>query len=157
MPVLAAATPFGVTGGTRITVRIDHLDGTIGQGIGRFKLSVTDAANPLEGADLAARVRPTLALPMAERTAAQADELAAIFRSTSPLLKPAREALAAARKALGDLQIPGDHGQQIVNIVCHTAGEAAHGFHRLGLPQLVLELHAIADVVDHPGVPQSGC
>ena len=104
--VLAAATPFGVTGGTRITVRIDHLDGTIGQGIGRFKLSVTDAANPLEGADLPARVRPTLALPVAERTVAQAEELAAIFRSTSPLLKPAREALAAARKALADLQIP---------------------------------------------------
>ena len=103
--VLAAAAPFGIPGGTRITVRIDHLDGTIGQGIGRFKLSVTDAANPLEGADLAARVRPTLALPAAERTAAQADELAAIFRSTSPLLKPAREALAAARKALADLQI----------------------------------------------------
>jgi Protein of unknown function (DUF1553)/Protein of unknown function (DUF1549) len=104
--VLAAATPFGVIGGTRITVRIDHLDGTIGQGIGRFRLSVTDAANPSEGADLAARVRPTLALPVAERTATQADELAAIFRSTSPLLKPARDALTAARKALADLQIP---------------------------------------------------
>ena len=104
--VLAAATPFGIPGGTRITVRIDHLDGTIGQGIGRFKLSVTDAANPLEGADLAARVRPTLTLPVAERKTAQADELAAFFRSTSPLLKPAREALAAARKSLADLQIP---------------------------------------------------
>ena len=34
--VLAAAAPFGAPGGTRITVRIDHLDGTIGQGIGRF-------------------------------------------------------------------------------------------------------------------------
>ena len=104
--VLAAAAPFGIPGGTRITVRIDHLDGTIGQGIGRFKPVRDDAAHPLEGADLAARVRPTLALPVAERTAAQADELAAIFRSTSPLLKPAREALAAARKALADLQIP---------------------------------------------------
>jgi len=104
--VLAAAAPFGIPGGTRITVRIDHLDGTIGQSIGRFKLSVTEAANPLEGADLAARVRPTLALPAAGRKAAQADELAASFRSTSPLLKPAREALAAARKALADLQIP---------------------------------------------------
>src|SRR4030095_11563304 len=59
-----------------------------------------------EGADLAARVRPTLELPVAERKAAQADELAAIFRSTSPLLKPARAALASARKALAALQIP---------------------------------------------------
>ena len=104
--VLAAAAPFGGPGGTRLTVRIDHLDGTIGQGIGRFRLSVTDAANPLEGADLAARLRPTLDLPIAERTAAQAEDLAAIFRSVSPLLAPARAALAAARTALADLQIP---------------------------------------------------
>ena len=104
--VLAAATPFGFSEGTRITVRIDHLDGTIGQGIGRFALSVTDAPNPLEGADLAARLRPVLDLPMARRKATQTEELAVVFRSISPLLKPARDALAAARKALADLQIP---------------------------------------------------
>jgi mono/diheme cytochrome c family protein len=104
--VLAAVTPFGFPEGTRITVRIDHLDGTIGQGIGRFALSVTDAPHPLEGADLAARLRPVLDVPMAQRKAAQSDELAAVFRSISPLLKPTRDALAAARKALADLQIP---------------------------------------------------
>src|SRR4026208_1233381 len=49
--VLAAAAPFGIPGGTRITVRIDHLDGTIGQGIRRVKLSATDATNPRDGAD----------------------------------------------------------------------------------------------------------
>ena len=104
--VLAAAAPFGFPEGTRITVRIDHLDGTIGQGIGRFRLSVTDAATPLDGADLAARVRPVLDVPPAERTATQAEEVAAAFRATTPLLKPTRDALAAARKALADLQIP---------------------------------------------------
>jgi hypothetical protein len=104
--VLAAESPFGFPGGTRLTVRIHHLDGTIGQGIGRFRLSVTTAADPLVGADLAARLRPVLAIPAAERTEAQASDLAATFRSTAPLLKPARDALAAARKALADLQIP---------------------------------------------------
>jgi hypothetical protein len=104
--VLAAAAPFGFPGGTRITVRIDQLDGTIGQGIGRFALSVTAAQNPLAGMDLAARLRPVLDLPVDQRKAAQAEELAVVFRSVSPLLKPAREALAAARKALADLQIP---------------------------------------------------
>ena len=39
--VLAAEAPFGFPEGTRITVRLHHLDGTIGQGIGRFRLSVT--------------------------------------------------------------------------------------------------------------------
>ncbi|MGH9309981.1 MAG: DUF1553 domain-containing protein, partial [Vicinamibacterales bacterium] len=104
--VLAAETPFGFPGGTRITVRIDHLDGTIGQGIGRFRLSVTTSADPLEGMDLAARLRPILHAPVAERTTAQTEDLAAAFRATSPLLTPVREAIAEARKALANLQIP---------------------------------------------------
>ena len=40
-----SATP----GGTRITLTIDQLDGTIGQGIGRFRLAATTAADPLVG------------------------------------------------------------------------------------------------------------
>jgi hypothetical protein len=67
---------------------------------------VTDAANPLEGADLAPRLRKVLAIPAAERTSAQADELAAVFRTTTPLLKETRDTLAARRKALADLKIP---------------------------------------------------
>jgi hypothetical protein len=104
--VLAAAKPFGFPGGTRIVVRIDHLDGTIGQGIGRFRVWVTGAANPLEGAELAARLWPVLARPAAERTPAQSEEVAAAFRAIAPLLKPARDALAAARKELSGLDIP---------------------------------------------------
>lgn len=104
--VLVALTPFGFPAGTRITVHIDHLDGTIGQGIGRFAVSVTDSPKPLEGADLPARLRPLLDLPAADRKAAQAEELAVVFRGVSPLLKPTRDALAAARKSLADLQIP---------------------------------------------------
>ncbi len=104
--VLAAEAPFGFPEGTRITVRIHHLDGTLGQGIGRFRLSATTAADPLAGADIPARLRPVLALPAAQRSKAQAADLAAFFQSTSPQLKPARGALAAARKALGDLQTP---------------------------------------------------
>jgi hypothetical protein len=104
--VLAAAAPFGFGSGTRLQVRIDHLDGTIGQGIGRFRIWVTDAPNPLEGADVAPRLRRVLALPAAERSTAQADELAAAFRAATPLLKETRDTLAAKRKALADLKIP---------------------------------------------------
>jgi hypothetical protein len=67
---------------------------------------VRNAANPLLGADFPARLRPVLAQPAAQRTKAQAEELAAVFRTATPLLKPTRDALAAARKALTDLQIP---------------------------------------------------
>ena len=44
--------------------------------------------------------------PAAERTKAQTDELAGVFRATTPLLKETRDALAARRKALADLKIP---------------------------------------------------
>jgi mono/diheme cytochrome c family protein len=104
--VLAAETPFGFPGGTRLIVRVDHLDGTIGQGIGRFRLAVTTAADPLPGSELPARLRPVLAMPAAKRSEKQAEELTAFFRSTSPSFKPERDALTAARKALVDLQIP---------------------------------------------------
>ena len=104
--VIAPSAPFGFTGGTRITLRIDHLDGTIGQGMGRFRLSVTDRTTPLEGSELAPRLRRVLVLPAAERSAAQAEELAAAFRSTAVVLKPTRDALNSARKALADLKIP---------------------------------------------------
>jgi hypothetical protein len=104
--VLVPVQPLAFPGGARLSVRIDHLDGTIGQGMGRFRVWVTTGPNPLLGADLAARLKPVLNRPAAGRTAAQAEELAAVFRSTTPLMKPTREALSAARKALADLQIP---------------------------------------------------
>ena len=104
--VLAPETPFGFPGGTRITLRIDHLDGTIGQGIGRFRLSATTAIDPLEGSELPARLRPVLGKSVDERTEKQAEDLDTFFRSTAPSLKPTRDGLAAARKALVDLQIP---------------------------------------------------
>ena len=104
--VLAPEAPFGFDGGTRLTFRIDQLEGTIGQGIGRFRLAVTDRADPLEGADFPARLRSVLQQPMADRPKAQADEIATIFRNTTPLLKPKRDALAAVRKELADMQIP---------------------------------------------------
>ena len=104
--VLAMESPLGFPSGTRVTVGIDHLDGTIGQGIGRFRLSATTAADPLAGSELAARLRPVLAKPANERSETQAEELAAFFRANAPSLKPTRDALAAARKALTDLQIP---------------------------------------------------
>jgi hypothetical protein len=104
--VLQADAPFGYPGGTRLTIRVDQLEGTIGQGIGRFRIAVTDRVDPLEGADFPARLRPLLQQPAADRPKAQADEIAALFRNTTPLLKPKRDALAALRKELNDLQIP---------------------------------------------------
>jgi hypothetical protein len=68
-------------------------------------VAVTSAALPLEGATVAPGVRRILAVPRDARSGAQSSELAAAFRASSPLLKPLRDELAAARKALTDLRI----------------------------------------------------
>ena len=104
--VLALARPIAGPGATRLTIAIEHEDGTIGQGIGRFRLLATRAADPLVGATLPARLRPVLARPEAGRTPGEAADLATWFRQQSPLLAEAREALRVARKAVVDLQVP---------------------------------------------------
>ena len=104
--VLATAEPLRSAAGVHLRVRIDHLDGTIGQGIGKLRIWVTDRADPLAGADVAPRLRHILHMPASARTAAQSAELAALFRSTTPLLAGTRSALTAARRALSDLKIP---------------------------------------------------
>jgi hypothetical protein len=104
--VLAAAAPFGYAGGTQITLTIDQLDGTIGQGIGRFRLAATTAADPLVGSEIPPRLRAALMQPADQRSKTAAEELATYFRSTTPLLEKTRDELATARKTLADLQIP---------------------------------------------------
>jgi len=104
--VLVPDAPFGFEAGTRLTVTIEHLDGTIGQGLGRFRLALTTAADPLIGADLPARLRPVLDLAAPDRGKADAADLTAFFLSTTPLLATSRQALATARQQLVDLQIP---------------------------------------------------
>ena len=104
--VLVPDAPFGFAEGTRITVRIDHLDGTIGQGLGRFRLALTTAADPLVGADVPARLRPLLDVAAADRRKSDAADLTAFFLSSTPQLTPARQAITTARRQLVDLQIP---------------------------------------------------
>ena len=104
--VLVPETPFGFASGTRIELRIDHLDGTIGQGLGRFRLAATTAADPLTAVELPARLRPILNTPAAERKKADAEQLAAFFLSTTPLLTLARDAITTARRKLAELRIP---------------------------------------------------
>jgi hypothetical protein len=104
--VLTTDRPIALPPGTRVTLRIDQLDGTIGQGLGRFRFAATTARDPLRGADVPARLRPILATPSASRAKADADDLASYFRSSTPALKAERDAISAARKKLVALNIP---------------------------------------------------
>ena len=104
--VLIVDKRAGLAPGARVTIRLDHLDGTIGQGLGRFRFAATTAPDALRGADVPARLRPILATTAASRTKEDAEEIAAFFRSTAAELKPSREALSAARQKLVALKIP---------------------------------------------------
>ena len=91
-----------------ITLRIDQLDGTIGQGVGRFRLAATTAADPLVGGEIPAaaarRVLDAASRPSAAWRRQRISPRSSARRLRS--LEPTRDALAAARKALVDLQIP---------------------------------------------------
>src|SRR5512144_1900970 len=55
----------------------------------------------------------------------------------------------AADALLQELQIAHDNGEQVVEIVCDAAGELAHCFHLLRLPELLFDLFAFSDVLLH--------
>ena len=100
-----AEKPFGFIGGTALTIKLKHFGGALGQGIGRFRLSVTTSKEPTKITTVPATLRPVLALAPAERSEKQTKDLAGLHRSLTPLLKADRERLTALQKSLKDLQI----------------------------------------------------
>lgn len=103
--VFIAAQPFGFAGGTTLTVKLKHTGGALGQGVGRFRLSVAATAEPLSAVAVPARLKPALALPAEKRTAKQQSELTALFRNVTPLLKAERDRLTKLRDELRELGI----------------------------------------------------
>jgi mono/diheme cytochrome c family protein len=97
--------PFGFEPGTLLTIKLKHQGGALGQGIGRLRLSVATIADPMRLLAIPARQWPILSLPAAQRTERQKNELAALYRSLAPSLKPARDRLTQLRNALKDLGI----------------------------------------------------
>ncbi len=97
--------PFGFERGTVLTIRLKHEMLHASRNIGRFRLSVTSIADPGSIASLPARLRPILDIPVAKRTQEQNTQLAAAYRSLSPLLKPTRDRIAELQKSLDKLGI----------------------------------------------------
>jgi len=104
--VLLPKTPIAHPGGTRLTVEIGHEDGTLGQGLGRFRLSTTTATTPLDVVAVSARTRAAIDVPRAARTAVQESDLATQFREQSPLFAADRKEVARLKKAIDDLKLP---------------------------------------------------
>jgi hypothetical protein len=103
--VFTTAAPFGFEGGSVLRIELRQRGQAIGQGIGRFRLSVTTGADPMTIVGVPARLRPILALPPADRSDEQTKELAAQYRSIAPSLAPLRARLEAQQKSLKDLGV----------------------------------------------------
>jgi mono/diheme cytochrome c family protein len=95
-----------LAGPARLRIRLNHYGTAVGQALGRFRLSVSSSARPQRIVDVPARLRPVLSMSPAERTEQQTKDLAALYRTVAPALKPARDRLAGLQKELKALGIP---------------------------------------------------
>ena len=89
--VLIPDKPFGIAGGTVLTIRLKHDMAFSPCGIGRFRISVTTMADPRIVVSVPARLRNVLDMPAAQRTEKSAADLAAAYRAIAPLLQPVRD------------------------------------------------------------------
>jgi mono/diheme cytochrome c family protein len=89
------------------TVRITLVHGSefSGQGIGRFSISATTAANPETASQAPALLRPVLSIAPEQRTQKQAEDLSKAFREIAPSLKASRDELKGLQDDLDDLGI----------------------------------------------------
>jgi len=102
--VFVTNQPFG-SGDTMLRVRIRQESEFSGQGVGRFRLSVTSTPDPAAIVTVSHKLRSVLSVAGSARTEEQKKELAEYFRSTTPSLKNERARLKDARKELEDLGI----------------------------------------------------
>jgi mono/diheme cytochrome c family protein len=101
--VFVAEKPFNPAG--TLSIRMKYLGGSLNQGIGRFRISVTNSLDPRKVVSIPARLRPVLSIPIEKRTEKQKTDLAAQFRATTPLLKRDRDRLDQLRTDLRSLGI----------------------------------------------------
>jgi hypothetical protein len=104
--VLVPKAPIGEPGGTILTVVLGHEDGTLGQGLGRFRVSATTAPEPLRAVSITARTRAALGKPLAARSTDEASLLASQFREQDPMFDAERKEVGRLKKAIDDLKLP---------------------------------------------------
>ena len=102
--VLLLDAPAGSPGDT-VRVTLHQTSEFGGQGLGRFRLSVTSSPEPERIVGVSAKLRSVLETPAARRTEKQEKDLIDYFLSVAKSLEPKRERLTALRKELDDLGI----------------------------------------------------
>jgi hypothetical protein len=103
--VFATAAPVGLVPGSILRIELRHRGQAVGQGIGRFRLSVTSSPDPMRILAIPARLRPILARAPADRSDDQRRDLAAHYRSIAPSLTLLRSRLEALQKSLKELGV----------------------------------------------------
>ncbi len=103
--VLIPAAPLTLGGDSILTIKLKHQGGALCQSIGRFRLSVTDTAEPARIVAVSANQRRWLEMATNQRTIKQQESLTDRFRSTAPMFKAVRDQLEKLRDELKDLNI----------------------------------------------------
>ncbi len=103
--VFVLSEPVTFTTGTILRVRLKFEGGSLGQGIGRLRLSVSDSPEPPAIVELPARLRPVLHSPPSARQNRDKDDLAAQFRLITPLLKAERDRVRVLNAQMTNLGI----------------------------------------------------
>src|SRR5215813_9259380 len=103
--VFVAAKPFDAGADATLTIKLKHLGGSLNQGMGHFRLSVTTTDEPKRVVGVSARLRPILLIPLAERSRKQREDLSTQFRAVTPLLKTERDRLEKLRDEMKALNI----------------------------------------------------
>ncbi|MGH9843936.1 MAG: PSD1 and planctomycete cytochrome C domain-containing protein [Blastocatellia bacterium] len=97
--------PLELTAPAVATIQIKQIGQTIGQGLGRVRLSVIESNDPTRIVALPLRFKSLLEAPAAKRNARQQTTLAEQFRQLTPLLKAERERAKQLRDAIINLGI----------------------------------------------------
>jgi hypothetical protein len=103
--VFVVEKPFSAGAGGLLTIRLKHLGGSLNQGMGRFRLSLTASDEPRRIVSVPARVIQILSIPPAERSPYQRGDIATQFRAVAPSLKADRDRLAKLRGEMRALNI----------------------------------------------------
>lgn len=93
---------FGFPMGTRLLLRLEQRDGTLG----RFRVAVTTMPTPLR--DVPSETADILKIEQGKRSSQQAEQLAAFFRSIAPQLAPARQRLSRLQLQIRQVQQAAD-------------------------------------------------
>jgi len=103
--VLVPDFPPKLKGSPRVRVSLRHASELIGQSIGRFRISVTSAGEPLWVVKTRAKLRNIMAARPEDRTVEDSKKLAKYYRSIAPSLTDTRDQLKNLKKELKDLHI----------------------------------------------------